>query len=976
MAGFGIGLARGGASAARGASAAARGASAAARGASTAARGGSAAARGAASVVTREVNAGRAVATPTVEYTPAPKNRGLVNRGRGMSTRQTRRTPLTQSPAIQDSLLKQAQASPEWQYLDDATKRKLHEMDLIGAEGTFAEEQMYQARYQEWEGAIEREGVTMTPYEGAGDGGVDMKITTSNSAGPTSSSGLGGGSSGRNGPHAAQYQHPNEGLEAGRGLQEGKDFIPMNSRQNVHVADTPPPRGKTPSHRDLIPETPEYQHVPETPQYQQYKPTYSEYKPNVDRGAEIARQEARRTAHKASIEQNIEQMSGKPAEGGPLRKRHQAPEYDFKQQMAHDRSLHGSYPPGPRGLANAVHDHAYNHSPGYRQMVRRFSDMRGGMRQVVARHRGGIRAMMSRAARISGGVGGIATLVSIVWNYLDSESSKSRDIPSDLPPSRPGRGDGFQPHSPSETTFPSSSRKRENPSGPFDAYNYASGLPGRSETEERTAGKESPGSNDLGFSQLTNPPAIASKPRQLQFGASATGALQGLAGNMQNVDWEDMLKTVTTTEGVENLLGTALQAVGAADAVGSVSQAMNNPFTGIANKFESDPNGVAHKVAGLIDFAGAVSSFNPWAIVESFKENFLPDEEEPAPAPVEEPAEPVPEIENEGGEDWTAFDNIAKKEVEVTTGGSEPPKKRLALAGAAINVVAAFAPLGVSDSSIPKSSPTLPNNNLMDVEVQFKSEIPVNRPMEGDILTERSNDRRARKLQTSIETKGDVESADAFHPNQYYEPAVNPKLAYDREAAKAVVFRPPDDSTRGYSWEWQQPSLRRHNRDPEIFTGFTYDTSQNPTIPANVDVYTRSDDVPMPYTPTEPRMGPQLYDAPQLVGVGFDERNPVPDPMTTTHTTSSTMSTSGAQLVSSGKSAQPNPDTLAPQANNSTAQVAGNRAVNPPAKKAMGTVQRRPRDGYNAANQTNQFAWSSKPTAPNEAVPANIGKSM
>lgn len=341
---------------------------------------------------------------------------------------------------------------------------------------------------------------------------------------------------------------------------------------------------------------------------------------------------------------------------------------------------------------------------------------------------------------------------------------------------------------------------------------------------------------------------------------------------------------------------------------------------------------------------------------------------------------PVGDPEDEFDVDFEDLMNKIEAEVLTNTGGtSRSEAGPYSLNGSVKNVYAPFAPLGSGDSLNVKSAPIYATNNVTDMELAYRDGIKASMPLEGDALSEKKNDPRGRKLQTSIETLNGVENADIFHPNIYYEPAVDPKAAYYNHA-KAKV-KNVDDATQPYSWEWQDPALRKNNRDSEVFVPFTYDTSNNTSLPAQADPYTVSDEVPRPYTPTEPRMGPQLYDAPQLVGIGFDERNPPPDPFTTTHSTSTVTSTTGAGLKITGGAKKRNIDELDKNSNPAPIQNESlKRDVNPPNVTVLGEpalkVQRRRRDLFNSANQTTP--WTGHPTwkAPAEAIPANIGRSL
>jgi hypothetical protein len=298
------------------------------------------------------------------------------------------------------------------------------------------------------------------------------------------------------------------------------------------------------------------------------------------------------------------------------------------------------------------------------------------------------------------------------------------------------------------------------------------------------------------------------------------------------------------------------------------------------------------------------------------------------------------------------------------------------LSGSVNNTQFPFAPLGQGDWNNVKSSPIYAPNNVHSVEMDYRDAIIRDMPLGGDMLSEKKNDPRGRKLQTSIETLTGVEQADIFHPNIYYEPAVNPKEAFMNLARHRATN--VDAGNQPVAWGWQDIALRQNNRDPEVFVGFTYDTSMNPTLPAQSDVYTVGDNIPRPYTPTEPRMGPQLYDAPQIVGIGFDERNPPPDPFTTTHSTSSVTSTTGAGIqVDGGRGAKRNLDELDKNSNpNFAREVSDNKEADPMKASVLGRVQRRRRDTYNSANQTNPWGLTSNPVIAPESIPANIGHSM
>lgn len=327
--------------------------------------------------------------------------------------------------------------------------------------------------------------------------------------------------------------------------------------------------------------------------------------------------------------------------------------------------------------------------------------------------------------------------------------------------------------------------------------------------------------------------------------------------------------------------------------------------------------------------------------------------------------------------DWSNLEAALHSAIALQQGGRNEPltagRRYPPLQGSVLSTTAPWGPLGAGEANI-KSAPIYNSNMVPDEEVLFRQGVQQQNPKQGDILSEKMNDPRGRKLQTSIETRPEVEGADAFHPNHFYEPVVNPRIAYTNLARRRAV----DQQNEPYTWAWNEPSLRNFNRDTEVMVPFTYDLSENTALPAQMDPFTISDNAPKPYVPSTIRMGPQLYDAPQLVGVGWDDRQPPPDPSTVSHTTSSTVSTTGAPLVATGKAPRADQDNLGPpsQPNGVVVDVGHSRDMNPPGAPILGKSLRRKRDQINAANQTNPFQVKSQITRPQESVPANIGRSM
>ena len=311
--------------------------------------------------------------------------------------------------------------------------------------------------------------------------------------------------------------------------------------------------------------------------------------------------------------------------------------------------------------------------------------------------------------------------------------------------------------------------------------------------------------------------------------------------------------------------------------------------------------------------------------------------------------------------------------------GRKTPRKTLN--GSVLNTVAPFMPLGGQDFFLEKSAPIYPLKQMNNVEFEYRQGMAQQSVLVGGPLSERPNDERARKTLSTIPTDRNIETADPFHPNIYYEPAVDPKRVL-RAHAKNLL---QDEANQPWTFSWNGANLRTNPRDAEVLVPLTYDTRDNPGVPSNVDTFTIGENLPRPYVATQPRMGPQLYDAPNVVGVGWDERNPPPDPRTTTMSTSSTVSTSGSPIVAEGGSIQQNREDIRPGAGharevpvasqgleqNAQLNVRNNKQVD----KTFSAV-RRPRDEFNAANQLNPgiFAKKSKINVPGENVPPNIGR--
>lgn len=186
-----------------------------------------------------------------------------------------------------------------------------------------------------------------------------------------------------------------------------------------------------------------------------------------------------------------------------------------------------------------------------------------------------------------------------------------------------------------------------------------------------------------------------------------------------------------------------------------------------------------------------------------------------------------------------------------------------------LRTVAPNRPFGSVDTSLVKSSPLYPRDHMSQEEWNARKRWQDDHPfMEGDMLSERLNDNRARTLKTTIPTDPVVEAADQFHPTDRYDPITNPR---DRMIPLATRTAAPDEANNPLSYEWTSNSLRKDERQAEFMVPIDYDTTKVPAVPANVDAFT-SFDKGRPFRSTSAAPGGDLTHTPFVVGIGFDEQ--------------------------------------------------------------------------------------------------------
>ena len=606
---------------------------------------------------------------------------------------------------------------------------------------------------------------------------------------------------------------------------------------------------------------------------------------------------------------------------------------------------------------------------------------------------GGPRGILKTAAKLAGAGASIAAIVTAVRNWLTAEVTKVVDAPATKGPPSKSVDSAITKHIPGETTT--------NP--PFQPSASQAGMPANAAVGLSVAHAAAMRALQIrGEALAFNKRKTEEIRKENEAKNPAHGYIRSGASSFDLGVYGTESKELPpeTPAAGTTISGDKIGFAKAYETVNAPRDVWDFIFEGIDLPMRTKTG--KHISSGILG-AAALSSGDPTAVKDIYEYTHADEGDMPEEIPDEEMAD-LPEEGNtevdmdleiddpqdaEFDPDWDDLKARLEAEMAAQHGGTrKTTPTALGLNSSVKYVYSPFAPLGAGDSGNVKSAPIYPPNDVTDMELEYRKGVMGNAPLEGDLLSEKQNDPRGRKLQTSIETLKGVESADIFHPNIYYEPAVNPKVAYMKHAQHRC--KSIDDATEKYSWEWQDIQLRKNNRDSEVFVPFTYDTSMNTSLPAQADPYTVSDDCPRPYTPTEPRMGPQLYDAPQLVGVGFDERNPPPDPFTTTHSTSTVTSTTGAglQVVPEGLGGirvtrdNPNPkkrniDDLDGKSNPvPIISENANKAINAAQQPVLGRIQRRRRDNYNSANQTNPWAWQANPTAPTEAVPANIGRSL
>lgn len=193
------------------------------------------------------------------------------------------------------------------------------------------------------------------------------------------------------------------------------------------------------------------------------------------------------------------------------------------------------------------------------------------------------------------------------------------------------------------------------------------------------------------------------------------------------------------------------------------------------------------------------------------------------------------------------------------------------LYGSASRLGFARMPLGQADMYIPKSSPQFDDETglagLRPADIAYRLSLGYQKPFRGDRLSERVNDISGERAST-FRTPTEVRHADPYHPSNAVPPYAdsNPKrrrMGY----STALVNAAP---AIGLTTLWERPSIREDTRMAESFVALDYDTRAVPAVPANVDTFTSID--ARPYRASEVMAPSALGDAPEVVGIGFDEK--------------------------------------------------------------------------------------------------------
>jgi hypothetical protein len=322
--------------------------------------------------------------------------------------------------------------------------------------------------------------------------------------------------------------------------------------------------------------------------------------------------------------------------------------------------------------------------------------------------------------------------------------------------------------------------------------------------------------------------------------------------------------------------------------------------------------------------------------------------------------------------DWSVFDYYIDDGIRSNRNeGLKPGQKIAILRGSVLNTPEPYTQFGLGDRRHAKSAPIYPSVALTDYEVGYRRGIVNQSPMEGDFLSETINDSRANPRKSSIPISSDVERSDPHHPAVTYEPAVDPRTALIPWARKTAI----DEQNQPWAKDANDFRMRTHPRDAEMFVPMTYDTRDTVSMAANVDTFTIGDNTPRPFVQTQPRQGYFLWDAPAVVGIGYDEKAVPPDPRTVGAQSFSTTGTQGSPTALNDSKDPSNAVRSIPEASRN---LVTNEPRHMPGTPTPGvsTNVRRGRDELNAANQLNPgvFAKKQRLSIPGENVPPNIGR--
>ncbi len=246
---------------------------------------------------------------------------------------------------------------------------------------------------------------------------------------------------------------------------------------------------------------------------------------------------------------------------------------------------------------------------------------------------------------------------------------------------------------------------------------------------------------------------------------------------------------------------------------------------------------------------------------------------------------------------------------------------------------------GENDMIMAKSSPLYPNMEPDAAELEYRSTVSRIPFLTGDNLSEKANDLRASVLRTAISNHPEIQFADAFHPNQAYDPVTDPRYTLSAAAKRQAAIQ----TTRAWNNHYRVPMPRASVRDSENMIPFNYDTTYTMAVPGGVDVFTQTDDrifrTDQPIAPTK------LPVADQVVGVGFDE-----------HT--------GSRMLQPTMAPEKTADGMAKESKSDTSSSPEMNGPPSSVDTARPSPVRRTRDDFNSANALNTTLMPSASKKP------------